>query len=52
VPSGNLWFVIVGDDDAATEGSWGTDGSGAQRGGAAVSGLCGMTARDNSGVCP
>jgi hypothetical protein len=52
VPPGNVWFVIVGDDDATTEGSWGTYGSGAQRGGVTVSGQCGMTTRDNSGTCP
>jgi hypothetical protein len=51
-PAGDLWFVVVGDDGAATEGSWGTDGTGAQRGGASPSGQCGMGARDNSGVCP
>jgi hypothetical protein len=52
VPAGNVWFVIVGDDDATTEGSWGTYTGGAQRGGAGVSGQCGMTTRDNSGTCP
>jgi hypothetical protein len=52
VPAGNVWFVIVGDDDGTTEGSWGTDGNGAQRGGVTVSGLCGMTTRDNTGTCP
>jgi trimeric autotransporter adhesin len=52
VPDGDLWFVVVGDDGAATEGSWGTDGIGGQRGGPAVSGRCGLTTRDNSGVCP
>ncbi len=52
VPAGNLWFVVVGDDNASTEGSWGTDGTGAQRGGAIVSGQCGMGARNNSGTCP
>jgi hypothetical protein len=52
VPSGNLWFLIVGDDGASAEGSWGTDGAGAQRGGSVPSGRCGMTARDNSGACP
>jgi len=51
VPAGDLWFVVVGDDDAATEGSWGTDG-GDERGGVTASGLCGATTRDNSGVCP
>ena len=52
VPAGNLWFVIVGDDDGATEASWGTDGIGGQRGGVTASGLCGTSVRDNSGVCP
>ncbi len=51
VPAGNLWFVIVGDDDAAVEGSWGTM-TGGERGGSAPSGQCGTTARDNSGTCP
>ena len=52
VPAGDLWFVIVGDDDATIEGSWGTTGPGVQRGGAAPSGFCGTATRDNSGVCP
>jgi subtilisin-like proprotein convertase family protein len=52
VPAGDLWFVVVGDDDAFIEGSWGTRGDGAQRGGNAPSALCGMTTRDNSGTCP
>jgi hypothetical protein len=52
VPAGNLWFVVVGDDGVSTEGSWGMDGAGAQRGLITASGQCGMTARDNSGVCP
>jgi len=52
VPAANLWFVVVGDDGGTTEGSWGTDAQGAQRGAGAASGQCGMTARDNSGVCP
>ncbi len=52
VPAGDLWFVVVGDDNATTEGTWGTDGVGGQRGGATASMLCGTTTRDNSGVCP
>ena len=51
VPAGDLWFVVVGDNDATTEGSWGTMTSG-ERGGAAASGQCGLTTRDNSGTCP
>ena len=52
VPSVSIWFTIVGDDDATTEGSWGTDSAGAERGGVTVSGKCGMTTRNNSGSCP
>jgi subtilisin-like proprotein convertase family protein len=52
VPVGDLWFLVVGDDDIATEGSWGTDGSGAQRGGDTASGACGFSSRENSATCP
>ena len=52
VPAGNLWFVVVGDDNGTTEASWGTDGVGGQRGGVTPSGQCGMVTRDNSGTCP
>ncbi len=52
VPAGDLWFVVVGDDDGAVEGSWGIDGNGAQRGGTSASGRCSMTSRDNSETCP
>jgi subtilisin-like proprotein convertase family protein len=52
VPAGDLWFVVVGDDDAGTEGTWGTDATSGQRGGATVSGQCGITIRDNTGTCP
>jgi hypothetical protein len=51
VPPGNLWFVVVGDNNATSEGSWGTT-TGGERGGASASGKCGMTARDNAGTCP
>jgi subtilisin-like proprotein convertase family protein len=52
VPAGDLWFVVVGDNAGTKEGSWGTNGVGAQRKGATPSGLCGFTTRDNSGTCP
>ncbi len=52
VPTGDLWYTVVADDGAATEGSWGTDGTGAQRGGADPSAQCGMSARENGGTCP
>jgi subtilisin-like proprotein convertase family protein len=51
VPAGDVWFVVVGDDAASKEGSWGTNSAG-QRKGATASGLCGFTTRDNSGACP
>jgi hypothetical protein len=52
VPAADLWFVVVGDDNATTEGSWGSDGNVPQRGGNTASGFCGLTTRDNLGVCP
>ena len=52
VPAGDLWFLVVGDDAAAMEGTWGTDGSGAPRNGTTASGACGFTTRSNGGVCP
>jgi hypothetical protein len=51
VPAGSLWFVVVGDDDATTEGSWGHATAG-ERGGTTASGQCSITTRDNSGTCP
>ena len=51
-PAGDLWFLVVGDDAAAREGSWGTDGAGAQRRGTTASGFCGFTTRSNAGTCP
>ena len=51
-PSDDLWFVVVGDDEGQTEGSWGTNSSGGQINGETPSGLCGMTLRSNSESCP
>ncbi len=51
VPGADLWFLLVGDDDATTEGSWGTDGGGAQRSGATPSGECLLGSRVNDGGC-
>jgi len=45
-----LWFLVVGDDGAHSEGSWGTTSSGEERGGTAASGLCDKTVRA-SGDC-
>lgn len=52
VPPGDLWYVVAADDNGVTEGSWGTDSSGAHRGGDTPSGRCAVTARDNTGTCP
>ncbi len=52
VPPGNLWFVVVSENGAGTEGSWGLDGTGAQRGGSTPSAECGNTARSNADSCP
>jgi len=46
-----LWFLVAGDDGSSTEGSWGVKSSGAERGGTAPSGVCGMSAKDPSGFC-
>lgn len=51
-PSGDLWFVVVGDDAVSTEGTWGTDSVGQDRGGTTASGYCGFAARNNTGTCP
>jgi subtilisin-like proprotein convertase family protein len=52
VPGRNIWFVVVGNTGAGTEGSWGTVSGGGQRNGSTASGQCGNTLRDNSGTCP
>ncbi len=52
VPPDDQWFLVVSDDGAGTEGSWGTDDSGAQRGGNTASGVCAIINRDNDGTCP
>ena len=52
VPAGDLWFLVVADDAASTEGTWGLDGAGADRGGSTASGFCGFTTRNNAGTCP
>jgi subtilisin-like proprotein convertase family protein len=52
IPAGDLWFVVVGDDAASVEGTWGTDSTGAHRSGTTPSGYCGFTARNNTATCP
>jgi hypothetical protein len=55
VPAGDLFFLVVSNDGAAAEGSWGKDFIGGihhERGGTAVSGQCAMAKHDNSATCP
>jgi subtilisin-like proprotein convertase family protein len=52
LPGGNIWWLVVSDDSAGKEGSWGKDGSGAPIGGTTPSNLCGNSSRTNSGTCP
>ena len=52
-PAGDLFFVIVGVDDTGVyESSWGTAGSGEQRGGTSASWMCGVTTKDATEGCP
>ncbi|MEJ5165896.1 MAG: hypothetical protein WHV67_02585 [Thermoanaerobaculia bacterium] len=48
----NIWFVIVSDNGAGTESSWGYNSSGQHRNGTNASLQCGNSSRDNSGTCP
>lgn len=52
VPTGNIWFVVIGDDGEGTEGSWGQDSGEADRNRSISSGFCGNSLRDNAGTCP
>ena len=45
-------FVVVADDSASTEGTWGRNSSGAAGNGATPSGQRGFTSRSNAGTCP
>lgn len=46
-----LWFLVVGDNGATTEGSWGKTTAGAQEGGTAASGQCSCTAKNTGTTC-
>ena len=52
VPVGDLWFVVVSEDGAGVEGSWGLATPSNERNGPADSGTCGSTSKDVSGTCP
>ena len=50
-PGGDLWFLLVSDDGAGVESSWGV-GSGGERNGLAASGYCGVSTKNPTGSCP
>lgn len=53
-PTGLLWWLVVADDGADREGSWGTDSFGSERQGPApggASGECGFEIKDLSNAC-
>ena len=51
VPVGDVWFLIVSNDGITTEGSWGQQTDGVERGGTTPSGQCGITQHKNNGSC-
>jgi len=51
VPAGDLWFLIVSDDGAGVESSWGEATAG-ERNGMTASNTCGSTVKDLSAACP
>ncbi len=53
--TGLLWWVLVVNDGSGGEGSWGTDGSNAERqgpGSGGSSALCGVSSKNASNSCP
>ena len=52
VPAGDLFFLLVGSDGAATESSWGIDSTGAERNGSLASGECSSSIKEPLNVCP
>jgi subtilisin-like proprotein convertase family protein len=50
-PVGDIWFLLVTDDGADIESSWGQSSSG-ERNGTTTSATCGSTAKDPTGICP
>jgi len=52
VPTGDLFFLIVGSDRGGVESSWGTDSLYGERNGESPSGQCGLVAKNASGSCP
>ena len=52
VPSGDLFFLVVGADGNGTESSWGRDSLLGERNGITASAECATAAKDLSGTCP
>jgi hypothetical protein len=52
VPAGDLFFLVIGNDGAGTESSWGIDSQLGERNGLTPSGQCGTVAKEISGTCP
>jgi hypothetical protein len=52
VPSGDLYFLLVGTDGVGSESSWGLETGFVERNDAAASNQCGASAKDVTGTCP
>ena len=53
-PSGLVWWIVVASDASSVEGSWGVDGTGAERNGpgpGGSSGSCGTLGKSLSNAC-
>ena len=53
-PTGLVWWLVVADDNATVEGSWGLNGAGNERigpGAGGSSGLCSIAAKDLTNTC-
>ena len=48
---GDFWFIVIGEDGAGIESSWGTSSFG-ERNALSASGTCGSTVKDITAVCP
>jgi trimeric autotransporter adhesin len=46
-----VWFLVAGDNNGTTEGSWGLTSAGGERGGSNPSNQCSCTTKDTSGSC-
>jgi hypothetical protein len=51
LPSGNIFFLLVGTDGAGTESSWGQGTGLGERNGNGASGECGASAKEAANIC-